>query len=101
MGEAAKYGTRYYDNSSRQATPYRHQKKAWHQTTRELIQGTDAICLQSICRLFGYSRQSFYKHQKTQMATISKTQLIIEQVLYIRKQQPRCGGRKLMVMLQP
>ena len=36
-----------------------------------------------------------------QFATISKTKMIIEQVLYIRKQQPRCGGRKLLVMLQP
>jgi hypothetical protein len=27
--------------------------------------------------------------------------MIIEQVLSIRKQQPRCGGRKLLVMLQP
>lgn len=31
---------------------------------------------------------------------LSKTKLIIEQVLHIRKQQPRCGGRKLLVMLQ-
>jgi putative transposase len=51
--------------------------------------------------LFGYSRQSFYKHQKIQFAILAKTQAIIEQVLYIRNQQPRCGGRKLLVMLQP
>jgi len=50
--------------------------------------------------LFGHSRQAFYKHQKLQFAILSKTQLIIEQVLYIRKQQPRCGGRKLLFMLQ-
>jgi len=24
-----------------------------------------------------------------------------KQLLFIRKQQPRCGGRKLLVMLQP
>jgi len=51
--------------------------------------------------LFGYSRQAFYKHQRIQFATLSKTQAIIEQVLHIRKQQPRCGGRKLLIMLQP
>ena len=50
--------------------------------------------------MFGHSRQSFYKHQKLQFATLGKTQLIIEQILYIRKQQPRCGGRKLLFMLQ-
>ena len=27
--------------------------------------------------------------------------MIIEHVLYIRKKQPRCGGRKLLIMLQP
>jgi len=51
--------------------------------------------------LFGYSRQAFYKHQRTQFTTLSKTKMIIEQVLCIRKQQPRCGGRKLLIMLQP
>jgi transposase InsO family protein len=51
--------------------------------------------------LFGFSRQAFYKHQQLQFATISKTKMLIEQVLFIRKQQPRCGGRKLLVMLQP
>ena len=50
--------------------------------------------------MFGYSRQAFYKHQKLQFTTLGKTQLIIEQVLHIRKQQPRCGGRKLLFMLQ-
>ena len=51
--------------------------------------------------MFGYSRQAFYKHQKKQFTTLTKTQLIIEQVLHFRKQQPRCGGRKLLIMLQP
>ena len=50
--------------------------------------------------MFGHSRQAFYKHQKLQFTTLGKTQLIIEQVLHIRKQQPRCGGRKLLFMLQ-
>lgn len=51
--------------------------------------------------MFGYSRQAFYKHQQQQFKIISTTKLIIEQVLHIRKQQPRCGGRKLLIMLQP
>lgn len=50
--------------------------------------------------MFGFSRQAFYKHQQLQFKTISNTQLIIEGVLRIRKQQPRCGGRKLLIMLQ-
>lgn len=51
--------------------------------------------------MFGYSRQAFYKQQQQQFKTISVTKRIIEQVLHIRKQQPRCGGRKLLFMMQP
>jgi putative transposase len=65
------------------------------------MQSSEAICLQSLCRLFGYSRQAFYKHQKIQFAALGKTKMIIEQVLIIRRQQPKCGGRKLLFMLQP
>jgi transposase InsO family protein len=57
--------------------------------------------LQSLCRLFGYSRQAFYKQQRLQLLQQSKDGLIIQQVLHIRKEQPRCGTRKLLVMLQP
>ena len=57
--------------------------------------------LQSLCRLFGYSRQAFYKQQRLQLLQQSKDGLIIQQVLNIRKEQPRCGTRKLLVMLQP
>jgi hypothetical protein len=41
------------------------------------------------------------KHQRTQFAILSKTQLIIKQVLHIRKHQPKCGGSKLLFILQP
>jgi putative transposase len=51
--------------------------------------------------LFGYSRQAFYKHQQRQFQTLNQTKVIIQQVLHIRSQQPRCGGRKLLLMLQP
>jgi len=57
--------------------------------------------LQSLCRLFGYSRQAFYKQQRLQLLQQSKDGLIIQQVVNIRKEQPRCGTRKLLVMLQP
>ena len=56
--------------------------------------------LQSLCRLFGYSRQAFYKQQRLQLLQQSKDGLIIQQVVNIRKEQPRCGTRKLLVMLQ-
>jgi putative transposase len=51
--------------------------------------------------LFGHSRQAFYKQQQRQFNSLSQTKAIIEQVLHIRSQQPRCGGRKLLIMLKP
>lgn len=57
--------------------------------------------LLSLCRLFGYSRQAFYKQHQFQLKQHSREGLIIHQVLCIRKEQPRCGTRKLLVMLQP
>lgn len=57
--------------------------------------------LQSLCRLFGYSRQAFYKQQRLQLLLQSEEGLILQQVINIRKEQPRCGTRKLLVMLQP
>jgi putative transposase len=57
--------------------------------------------LQSLCGLFGYSRQAFYKQQRLQLIEQSRDGLILQQVLNIRKEQSRCGTRKLLVMLQP
>ena len=57
--------------------------------------------LQSLCRLFGYSRQAFYKQQRLQIVQQSKEGLILQQVINFRKEQPRCGTRKVLVMLQP
>ncbi|OSZ81384.1 transposase [Chitinophagaceae bacterium IBVUCB2] len=57
--------------------------------------------LQSLCGLFGYSRQAFYKQQRLQIIEQSRDALILQQVLHIRNEQPRCGTRKLLVMLQP
>ena len=57
--------------------------------------------LQSLCGLFGYSRQAFYKQQRLQVERQSVEGLVLQQVINIRKEQPRCGTRKLVVMLQP
>ena len=64
-------------------------------------QGNRCYSLQSLCRLFGYSRQAFYKQQRLQLIEQSRDGLILQQVFKIRKEQPRCGTRKLLVMLQP
>ena len=49
----------------------------------------------------GYSTQAFHKKQNKNLVQLSQEELILQQVDLIRKQQPRCGGRKLFIMLQP
>ena len=48
-----------------------------------------------------YSPQAYHQHQKRALVKQVHEDLIIQQVHLIRKLQPRCGGRKLLVMLQP
>jgi len=49
----------------------------------------------------GYSPQAYHKKQKRTVIQLGHEQLILEQIDVIRKYQPRCGGRKLFIMLQP
>jgi transposase InsO family protein len=49
----------------------------------------------------GYSPQAYHKKQKRNAVQLSNEFLILQQIDGIRKQQPRCGGRKLFIMLQP
>jgi putative transposase len=48
----------------------------------------------------GYSPQAYHKKQKINVIQLSNEHLILQQIDTIRKQQPRCGGRKLLIMLQ-
>lgn len=54
-----------------------------------------------LCSLLGYSRQAFYQQKQAQEHSILEEELIVQQVLSIRKQQKRVGTRKLFIMLQP
>ena len=57
--------------------------------------------MQRICRLLGYSPQAYHKKQQHDVLQLSNEFLILQQIDAIRKYQPRCGGRKLFIMLQP
>jgi putative transposase len=59
-----------------------------------------SVSLQTICRLLGYSAQAYHKQQKKHWRQSINQELMLQQIDTIRKQQPRCGGRKLFVMLQ-
>ena len=56
--------------------------------------------VQQICRLLGYTPQAYHKKQKRNVVQLSNEFLILQQIDAIRKYQPRCGGRKLFIMLQ-
>ena len=49
----------------------------------------------------GYSPQAYHKKQKRNVIQLSNEHLVLQQIDTIRKLQPRCGGRKLFIMLQP
>jgi putative transposase len=49
----------------------------------------------------GYSPQAYHKHQNKTFRKNMEEGLVVEQIDRIRKLQPRCGGRKLYVELQP
>jgi putative transposase len=51
--------------------------------------------------LLGYTPQAYHKKTKQHFIKEVNEQLIIQQVHELRKEQPRCGTRKLLMMLQP
>ena len=56
--------------------------------------------LSKICRLFGVTRQAYYQYFERNIDTELEHELIITEVLKIRRQNPRIGTRKLYVMLE-
>lgn len=53
------------------------------------------------CALFGYSRQSYYKHvEENDFAQQALNELIVQSVRIYREQIPRIGSRKLYVLIK-
>ena len=48
-----------------------------------------------------YTPQAYHKHQKRVLQKQVNEDLIVQQIHLFRNLQPRCGGRKLLLMLQP
>ena len=59
------------------------------------------ISVKSICCLLGYTPQAYHKKTKQYFTKQVNEDLIVQQVHLLRKEQPRCGTRKLLMMLQP
>lgn len=58
------------------------------------------VGLGRICRLFGLTRQAYYKNIKYQKKTITEDHIVLQLVSAIRKDHPRMGGRKLYFMIK-
>jgi putative transposase len=54
-----------------------------------------------LCRLFGKTRHAYYDHGWRSQGKSLKDDIILQEVLEIRKKLPRLGTRKLLVMLEP
>ena len=57
--------------------------------------------MKSICCLLGYTPQAYHKQTKHLLQKQVNEDLIVQQVHHIRAEQPKCGTRKLLIMLQP
>jgi len=60
-----------------------------------------SISLERLCRLLGVTRQALYQREWHSKELSIKAELIIQQVIDIRKRHPVIGTRKLYTMLQP
>jgi putative transposase len=57
--------------------------------------------LDRICRLFGMTRQAFYKHLKATKRMLIEDHIVCQMVLNIKKDHPRMGTRKLYYLIKP
>lgn len=60
-----------------------------------------SVSLVRFCRLLGITRQAFYQHFWRSEEISIEAELIIQQVIEIRKRHPVIGTRKLYIMLHP
>ena len=58
------------------------------------------IGLSKLCRLFGVTRQAYYQSFYREEFVEIEQELILKEVISIRKNHPRIGTRKLYIMLE-
>lgn len=57
-------------------------------------------CINTLCSLLGYSRQSYYQYQQQKEEEALQADLLLQQVILIRTEQKRLGTRKLFYLTQ-
>jgi len=58
------------------------------------------VSLSLLCTLLGYTRQAFYGYKKSAIQEALEAELLVQEVLKHRLQQPKVGTRKLIIMMQ-
>jgi len=59
------------------------------------------VGLERICRLFGITRQAFYKHIRATEKILIRDHIVQRMVLNVRKDHPRMGTRKIYYLIKP
>ncbi|MCC7318631.1 MAG: IS3 family transposase [Bacteroidales bacterium] len=57
--------------------------------------------MDTLCELFGKSRQAYYQRVKYNYKEVLKDEIVLQMIQKERKKMPRIGGRKLMLKIQP
>jgi putative transposase len=65
------------------------------------VEQRESRSITALCSLLGYSRQAYYQQKRESEKTSLQYAFLIKEVLEIRKNQKRLGGRKLLYKLEP
>lgn len=57
--------------------------------------------MDTLCGLFGKSRQAYYQRKKYVYSQVMKEEIVLQMVEKHRELMPRAGGRKLLTLLEP
>ena len=64
------------------------------------IEQSESRSITALCSLLGFSRQAYYQHLQQSEKEALEQELLIQEVLLIRKDQKRLGARKLLHKMQ-
>jgi transposase InsO family protein len=65
------------------------------------VEQRESRSITTLCSLLGYSRQAYYQQKRQSEKVSLQYDFLIKEVLEIRKNQKRLGGRKLLHKLKP
>ena len=70
------------------------------ETVTELRTITQGYKVETLCGLFGNSRQAYYQQMNYNYKEVVKSEILLQLVGQERKLMPRIGGRKLLYKIQ-